>query len=61
MSPCKACMYCKDSEGECATEDDMQTIYDELKEVTGFILGSPVYVADVCPVKNIHRSLICFL
>lgn len=44
IAPCKACMYCKGSEGECATEDDMQMIYMELKEADAFILGSPVYM-----------------
>lgn len=44
IAPCKACMHCKNSEGECATADDMQIIYNEIKEADGFILGSPVYM-----------------
>lgn len=44
VSPCKACMHCKNSDGECATADDMQIIYNEIKEADGFILGSPVYM-----------------
>lgn len=44
IAPCKACMECKTSGGECATDDDMQSIYDELKDAHGFILGSPVYM-----------------
>lgn len=44
IAPCKACMYCKGSEGECAKDDDMQILYNEIKEADAFILGSPVYM-----------------
>ncbi len=44
ISPCKACQYCKNNEGECSTDDDMQSIYKEIKEADAFILGSPVYM-----------------
>ena len=27
INPCKACMNCKENKGECAIEDDMQTLY----------------------------------
>ncbi|MGB9979293.1 flavodoxin family protein [Methanobacterium sp.] len=42
--PCKACMHCKSNNGECATDDDMQEIYKELKEADAFVLGSPIYM-----------------
>ncbi len=44
ITPCEACQHCKGNEGECATKDDMQDIYEELKEADAFILGSPVYM-----------------
>ncbi len=44
ITACKACQHCKGNEGECATDDDMQEIYKELKEADAFILGSPVYM-----------------
>lgn len=44
INPCKACMNCKRHAGECATADDMQIIYDEIKKADAFILGSPVYM-----------------
>lgn len=44
IAPCEACQHCKGNEGECATKDDMQDIYEELKEADAFILGSPVYM-----------------
>lgn len=43
IAPCKACMHCKFNEGVCATDDDMQEIYKELKEADGLIVGSPLY------------------
>lgn len=44
IAPCNACQHCKGSGGDCATNDDMQSIYSEIKEVDAFILGSPVYM-----------------
>lgn len=44
IAPCKACMHCKSTAGECAMSDDMQAIYKEIKEADAFILGSPVYM-----------------
>lgn len=43
MKTCKACMECR-STGKCATNDDMQIIYEELKKADAFILASPVYM-----------------
>jgi len=44
IAPCRACQYCKGSGGECAIDDDMQGIYNEIREADAFILGSPVYM-----------------
>jgi len=44
ITACKACQHCKGNEGECATDDDMQEIYGELKEADAFVLGSPIYM-----------------
>lgn len=44
IAPCKACMNCKNNAGECATQDDMQIIYNEIRNADAFILGSPVYM-----------------
>lgn len=43
ISPCKACMECRNV-GKCANLDDMQIIYEEIKKADAFILGSPVYM-----------------
>ena len=44
ISPCNACMNCKNNAGECSIDDDMQIIYEEIKKSDAFILGSPVYM-----------------
>lgn len=44
IAPCKACQHCKANDGECAADDDMQTIYKEIQEADAFVLGSPVYM-----------------
>ena len=44
IKPCQACMHCKSNNGECATDDDMQTIYNQLKESDAVVLGSPIYM-----------------
>ena len=43
IKPCIACMHCKTHGGQCATEDDMQELYKELRESDGFVVGSPLY------------------
>jgi len=47
IKPCIACMYCKTHEGQCATEDDMQEIYKEIKGSDGFVVGSPIYFGEM--------------
>ena len=47
IKPCIACMYCKAHEGQCATDDDMQEIYKEIKESNGFVVGSPLYFGEM--------------
>ena len=44
IKPCQACMHCKSNNGECATDDDMQGIYDQIKESDAIVLGSPIYM-----------------
>lgn len=47
ISPCQADNYCKEHDGECALNDDMQDIYQKLEECDVVILGSPIYFGDV--------------
>ena len=46
ISPCKACLGCVKSD-RCVINDDMQKIYDALKEADALILGSPVYMGQM--------------
>jgi len=41
---CLACEYChKKGNGACAQKDDMQLIYDRLREAEMLVLASPIY------------------
>lgn len=47
ISACQADNYCKEHDGECALNDDMQDIYKKIEESDVIILGSPIYFCDV--------------
>lgn len=40
---CQACMHCR-KYGNCAVQDDMQLIYNELATADAIVMGSPVYM-----------------
>ncbi|SHI20837.1 Multimeric flavodoxin WrbA [Sporobacter termitidis DSM 10068] len=40
---CQGCFRCQQT-GRCATEDDMQPIYDDIAAADGIVLASPVYM-----------------
>lgn len=42
ISPCRHCNYCLKKE-ECIIKDDMQDVYNLIKEANGLILASPCY------------------
>ena len=46
IGPCDACGACSE-DGVCKTEDDMQTIYQQLEGADGIIFGTPVYFINV--------------
>lgn len=46
IRPCQGCFHCRGAE-ECATKDDMQKVYAEIKEAQAVIIGSPVYMHQV--------------
>ena len=45
IRPCQACMFCRQpgNEDRCAQKDDLQPIYDRMKQADSIILASPVY------------------
>jgi multimeric flavodoxin WrbA len=46
IAPCHHCDKCL-QKGECATEDDMQWLYQELREADYLILASPIFFMGV--------------
>lgn len=42
-NPCLACGYCRNNEGECIQQDDMQSVYPLLDEADLVVFASPVY------------------
>lgn len=40
---CLACEYCHRGNGECIQKDDMQEVYDLLKEAEMLLIASPIY------------------
>ena len=42
-NPCLACGYCREHDGECIQQDDMQSIYPLLDEADLVVFASPVY------------------
>jgi multimeric flavodoxin WrbA len=47
VKPCTGCATCMVEKGECAIDDDMQTLYEKLMDADGIIIGSPTYYIDV--------------
>ena len=46
ISPCKGCLGCTKG-GGCVVADDMQQVYDMLKQADALVLGSPIYMAQM--------------
>ena len=46
IKPCRGCLACVKGDG-CAIHDDMQKIYDALKQADVLVLGSPVYMGQM--------------
>jgi multimeric flavodoxin WrbA len=46
IGPCIACEACA-AEGICATDDDMQELYEKILAADGIIFGTPVYFINV--------------
>lgn len=47
ISPCTHCNECVDTNGKCSIYDDMDEIYDALREVDGIILASPIHFGSI--------------
>ena len=43
IKPCQSCFHCREVEN-CASKDDMQLVYEDIKESNAIVIGSPVYM-----------------
>ena len=46
ISPCLDCRYCKTNSG-CAIKDEMQEVYEYLKDCDNVLIASPVYFSEL--------------
>lgn len=46
ISPCVDCRYCWKHEG-CAIEDEMQEVYDYLRDCDNVLIASPIYFSEL--------------
>lgn len=46
ISPCLDCRYCKTQSG-CAIKDEMQEVYEYLKDCDNVLIASPVYFSEL--------------
>lgn len=47
ISPCIHCNDCLHTKGKCSIEDDMNEIYEALREADGIILASPIHFGSI--------------
>ena len=43
IRPCDACDLCRENDGECVIEDDMQALYPKLRSAAAIVIATPVY------------------
>ena len=43
---CQSCMYCR-THPACSVKDDMEQIYQDIKEADAVVIGSPIYIHQV--------------
>ncbi|MEE1118070.1 flavodoxin family protein [Methanosphaera sp.] len=53
IKTCQACDYCVEHKGECSLDDDMQEIYNEIKDAYGIIIATPIYMGNVSSLAKI--------
>ncbi len=47
ITTCQAEDYCVEHEGNCILDDDMQKIYEDIKDAYGIIIATPIYMGNV--------------
>ena len=53
IKTCQADDYCMNNNGTCIQDDDMQKIYDAIKESYGIILATPIFMGNVSSLAKI--------
>jgi len=43
IRPCDACDLCRENDGECVIQDDMQILYPKLRTADAILIATPVY------------------
>jgi len=46
IQPCKGCLSCVKGD-KCVVNDDMQKIYESLKQADALVLGAPIYIGQM--------------
>ena len=46
IKPCRGCLCCAESD-RCVIDDDMQKLYDALKNADALVLGAPIYMGQM--------------
>ncbi len=61
IAPCLSCFYCMyKNPGICVQKDEMEIIYDELKQSQIVVFGSPVYLDGVtAQLKTVIDRMVC--
>ncbi len=47
IAPCSHCNDCVESRGRCSIDDDMDEVYELLKEADGIIMASPIHFGSI--------------
>ena len=47
ITPCLGCFSCKEKDNGCVINDDMQRVYDELRDADALIFSSPIYMGQM--------------
>ena len=47
ISPCTHCNDCVESKGKCSISDDMDEIYEALRQADGIIMASPIHFGSI--------------
>lgn len=47
IKPCQSCFDCRET-GVCSIEDELQPVYEKIKAADAIVIGSPIYMLQVC-------------